>query len=147
MKTVDGICAVIMRGLTGAEEVLLVREQESMQAYGKIAGQESIVMGLMEEGESEEETVRREVLEETGFSVKEMCFLRCLPIPGATAWIFLVEIDVLLPRHSGELSWRWINIEELGKISHLRVPTREAVEMGIATHRKITSFKSTSVPP
>ncbi len=70
------ICPAVIVAVTDGDRLLLTRY------VGRAAGRYALVAGFNEIGESIEDTVRREVLEETGLRVKNLRFYRSQP------WVF-----------------------------------------------------------
>jgi NAD+ diphosphatase len=76
----------------------------------------SVLAGFVEPGESLEQTVAREVLEETGVRVRECRYLASQPwpFPGALMLGFIAWAEPDEPRVTGELEEaRWFTIEEI----------------------------------
>ena len=76
----------------------------------------SVLAGFVEPGESLEQTVAREVKEETGVHVRSCRYLASQPwpFPGALMLGFIAEADASEPRVSDELEEaRWFTVDEL----------------------------------
>jgi NAD+ diphosphatase len=90
----------------------------------------SVLAGFVEPGESLEQTVAREVLEETGVRVRDCRYLASQPwpFPGALMLGFIADAEADEPRVTGELeAARWFTVEE--------VRAAEAREAHEGTHR------------
>ena len=70
------VIVLVSRNTPGGKEVLLVKSKTSVNKYF------SCIAGFIEHGETAEETVKREVLEETGITVKNIRYV------GSQAWPF-----------------------------------------------------------
>lgn len=76
----------------------------------------SVLAGFVEPGESLEQTVAREVLEETGVRVRSVryCASQPWPFPGALMLGFIARAEPDEPRVTGELEdARWFSVDEL----------------------------------
>jgi len=76
----------------------------------------SVIAGFVEPGESLEQTVAREVLEETGVRVRSCRYLgsQPWPFPGALMLGFAAEAGADEPQSSAELEQvRWFTLEEI----------------------------------
>lgn len=77
----------------------------------------SVIAGFVEPGESLEQTVMREVLEETRVRVRSCRYLGAQPwpFPGALMLGFIADAEPDLPQVDGELEEaRWFSVEEIG---------------------------------
>lgn len=77
----------------------------------------SVVAGFVEPGESLEQTVAREVLEETQVRVRSSRYLGAQPWPFPSALMlgFIADAEPDVPRVDGELEEaRWFSVEEIG---------------------------------
>ena len=80
------------------------------------AGRWSVLAGFVEPGESLEQTVAREVLEETGVRVQRCRYLASQPwpFPGTLMLGFLAEAEPDAPRVGDELEdARWFGVDEI----------------------------------
>jgi NAD+ diphosphatase len=76
----------------------------------------SVLAGFVEPGESLEQTVAREVLEETGVRVRDCRYLASQPwpFPGALMLGFVAQAEPDEPRVTGELEEaRWFTVDEV----------------------------------
>jgi NAD+ diphosphatase len=76
----------------------------------------SVIAGFVEPGESLEQTVAREVLEETGVRVRSCRYLASQPwpFPGALMLGFIADADADEPRVGDELEEaRWFSVDEI----------------------------------
>jgi NAD+ diphosphatase len=95
----------------GDGERLLLGRQRSWPAR-----RYSVLAGFVEPGESLEQTVAREVMEETGVRVRKCRYLASQPwpFPGALMLGFIAEADASEPRVTDELEEaRWFTVDEL----------------------------------
>jgi NAD+ diphosphatase len=77
----------------------------------------SVVAGFVEPGESPEQTVAREVFEETRVRVRSSRYLGAQPwpFPGALMLGFIADAEADPPQVDGELEEaRWFSVEEIG---------------------------------
>ena len=77
----------------------------------------SVIAGFVEPGESLEQTVVREVFEETRVRVRSCRYLGAQPwpFPGALMLGFTADAEPDLPQVDGELEEaRWFNVDEIG---------------------------------
>ena len=94
----------------------------------------SLIAGFVETGESVEQAVRREIMEETGVAVKNIRYLSSQPwpFPNSLMLAFTAEWE------SGEAKPDGIELEELGWFSKETLPTIPAP--GSIAHRVIKNF-------
>lgn len=85
------IAPSVIVAITHGEKLLLTRYQASHSAYRNYA----LVAGYIETGETAEDTVRREVMEEVGLKVKNIRYYKSQPWPfsGALLLGFFCELD------------------------------------------------------
>ena len=125
--------AVIVAVTDGAR--LLLGRQASWPAH-----RYSTLAGFVEPGESLEQTVAREVLEESGVRVRNARYLASQPwpFPGSLMLGFLAEAEADTPRVSDELEdARWFTREEVGRA--LRGETGEG-ELGLSPSISISRW-------
>lgn len=102
--------AVIV-AVTDGERLLLGRQS------GWPAGRYSVIAGFVEPGETLEQTVAREVLEETGVRVRHSRYLAAQPwpFPGSLMLGFAAHAEPDEPRVDDELEdARWFSREDIG---------------------------------
>ncbi|MFC0679835.1 NAD(+) diphosphatase [Lysobacter korlensis] len=100
----------VIAAVTDGERLLLGRQA------GWAPGRWSVLAGFVEPGESLEQTVAREVLEETGVRVRECCYLASQPwpFPGALMLGFVAQAEPDEPHVTGELELaRWFTADEI----------------------------------
>jgi NAD+ diphosphatase len=100
----------IIAAVTDGERLLLGRQAAWMPRRW------SVLAGFVEPGESLEQTVAREVLEETGVRVRECRYLASQPwpFPGALMLGFAARAEPDEPRVTGELeAARWFTRDEV----------------------------------
>lgn len=110
--------------------VLLVEEQEDNEPTARKAGQLSIPMGRIEQGETPAQCAEREFLEESGVCVKAEEFIGTYRVPGRDAelHVFLVRMTGQAETHTAErFPVSWVEVGGLARIGNLRYPTQEAV--------------------
>lgn len=100
--------------IRNGEKVVLTKYQASHSAFRNYA----LVAGYVETGESAEETVRREVMEEVGLKVKNIRFYKSSPWPlsGALLLGFVCDLDGddTINREEDELAVaEWIRREDV----------------------------------
>ena len=85
------ICPSVIVAVTDGERILLTKYSDSHSSYRNYA----LVAGYVETGESLEDTVRREVMEEVGLRVKNIRYYKSQPWPFSNALLagFFCEID------------------------------------------------------
>lgn len=122
------IIVLISRG----EELLLARAPRFP------AGMYSILAGFVEPGESLEETVVREVREEVGIEVKDICYFGSQPWPfpnslmiGFTATYASGDI-VIEPKELADAAW--FNKHNLPKIPSKLSIARKLIDWFVSTH-------------
>ena len=102
-------CMIVL--ITRGDEVLLTRKSNW------VAGRYGLVAGFMEPGECLEETVAREVMEETGITVKNLRYVgsQAWPFPSQLMLGFTAEYDAgdIVVDHSELEDARWFNRNEL----------------------------------
>ena len=99
------------------------------------ARRHSVIAGFVEPGESLEQTVAREVLEETGVRVRRCRYLASQPwpFPGALMLGFLAEAEPDEPRVGDELeSARWFSADEIRAAQARDAPTAAGMATGAA---------------
>ncbi len=112
------------------EEILVTRYQEAHNSYRGYA----LVAGYVESGETPEETVRREVMEEVGLKVKNISYVTSQPWPqsGSLLLGFVCDIDgdrdVKVEEDELELA-EWINRKDLPDRSKDASLTSHLIEM------------------
>jgi nudix-type nucleoside diphosphatase (YffH/AdpP family) len=99
----DSVAVLILR--REAQRVILVN-QFKYPTHGKGPGWiVEVTAGAIDPGETPEAAIRREVLEETGFSVTELVSIATFYVsPGGSSeriFLFFAEVDDSLPRASG----------------------------------------------
>lgn len=85
------ICPSVIVGITNGEHILMTRYASNHSSYKKYA----LVAGYAEIGESLEDTVRREVMEEVGLRVKNIRYYKSQPWSFSDALLvgFFCEVD------------------------------------------------------
>lgn len=85
------IAPSVIVAVTNGNKLLLTRYQESHSAYRNYA----LIAGYTETGETAEDTVRREVMEEVGLKVKNIRYYKSQPwsLSGALLLGFFCEVD------------------------------------------------------
>ncbi len=85
------ICPSVIVGITRGDQILLTKYASGHSSYRKYA----LVAGYSEVGESLEDTVRREVMEEVGLRVKNIRYYKSQPwsFSGALLAGFFCEVD------------------------------------------------------
>jgi 8-oxo-dGTP diphosphatase len=132
-----GVGGVVIRG----DSVLLIRRGHAPQK-----GEWAIPGGLVELGETVADALRREVMEETGISVKPVemvaVFEPIIKRKGRVQYHYVV-LDYACQPSSGRLApnsdvsdARWVHRTELGKY-RLRPPTLRAIRQGFAVIGKL----------
>ncbi|MCP5111641.1 MAG: NUDIX domain-containing protein, partial [bacterium] len=99
----DAVAALLVKPKAG--NVILVN-QFRYPAYTNGAGWiTELVAGICEIGESPEETIRREILEEAGYHVGRLEMIsQFFPSPGGSSeriFLYHAEVDESLPRETG----------------------------------------------
>ena len=97
--------------VSDGERLLLGRQA------GWPAGRYSVIAGFVEPGETLEQTVAREVLEETGVRVRRSRYLAAQPwpFPGSLMLGFAAEAEPDEPRVDDELEdARWFGLDDIG---------------------------------
>lgn len=95
----------------------------------------SLIAGFVEPGESLEQTVAREVMEETGVRVRSCRYLASQPwpFPGALMLGFIADADASEPRVGDELEEaRWFTVDDIRAASARDVPADGSVPDGSA---------------
>ena len=106
------ICPAVIVGVTKGDEMLLTRY--AGRSYKKYA----LIAGFAEVGETIEETVHREVMEEVGLPVKNIRYYKSQPWPPSSSLLFgfFCELDgsndIKLDDHELE-SAEWIDRDQL----------------------------------
>lgn len=123
------ICPSVIVGIRNGNKLLLTRYQASHSPYRKYA----LVAGYMETGETAEDTVRREVMEEVGLKVKNITYYKSQPWPfsGALLFGFFCDLDGsdAIVREEAELEEAvWVEREELPDRSYDVSLTSEMME-------------------
>ena len=93
----------------------------------------SVIAGFVEPGESLEQTVAREVMEETGVRVRHCRYLASQPwpFPGALMLGFIADADASEPRVGDELEEaRWFTVDDIRAASARDVPADGSVDDG-----------------
>lgn len=85
------IAPSVIVAVTNGNRLLLTRYQKSHSAYRNYA----LIAGYIETGETAEDTVRREVMEEVGLTVKNIHYYKSQPwsLSGALLLGFFCEVD------------------------------------------------------
>ncbi len=130
--------AVIV-AVTDGERLLLGRQEGWPQRRF------SVVAGFVEPGESLEQTVVREVFEETRVRVRSCRYLGAQPwpFPGALMLGFIAEAEADPPQVDGELEEaRWFSVEEIGAARNRDKDDQEAILLspGISIARSLIDF-------
>ncbi len=83
------ICPCVIVGILHEDKILVTRYK------GENRGRYALVAGFTEIGETIEETVHREVMEETGLHVKNLRYYKCQPWPYSESLLFgfFCELD------------------------------------------------------
>lgn len=110
------ISPCIIVAITKGESILLVRHIR----HGKASTIHTLIAGFVEPGESVEQAVHREVLEETGLKVKNLkyCFSQSWPFPHSLMLGYTAEYDsgiLTLDKHE-LFDGGWFNRKELPDI-------------------------------
>lgn len=117
--------------------ICAITEQTSNESYGKKAGLCTIPMGRVNSPEYIEDSVKREVYEETGYNeVKLIGIVGIYQIPGAIGIVYLAEV-------TGEPDEGWRNFGEVGEVQwvadnyfdNTRIKTRPAVRTILRDYR------------
>lgn len=118
-KISPAVIVLIKKG----NQILMARKKDFPQAaYGLIAG-------FSEPGETLEETVRREVYEEVGLHVKNICYTgsQSWPFPDSLMLAFTADYD------SGEISLHDHELEKAGWYDYNHLPGKPSSPISIAT--------------
>lgn len=104
----------VIVAVTNGDKLLLTRYQATHSSYRKYA----LVAGYAEVGESVEETVRREVMEEVGLKVKNITFYKSQPWSFTDTLLlgFFCEVDgdTTITREEAELAEAvWVDKSEI----------------------------------
>ena len=85
------ICPSVIVAVRNRDRLLLTRYQASHSPYRNYA----LVAGYVETGETAEDTVRREVMEEVGLKVKNITYYKSQPWPFSGAFLmgFFCDVD------------------------------------------------------
>lgn len=86
-----GICPSVIVGIISGDKILMTKYSQGHSRYRKYA----LVAGYVETGESLEDTVRREVMEEVGLHVKNICYYKSQPWSFTDALLvgYFCEVD------------------------------------------------------
>lgn len=108
------ICPSVIVGILNGDQILMTKYARRHSAFQKYA----LVAGYVEVGESLEDAVRREVMEEVGLRVKNIRYYKSQPWPftGALLAGFFCEVDgdAAITLDKGELSEaRWFDREHI----------------------------------
>lgn len=123
------IAPSVIVAVTDGERLLLTKYNSAHSAYKKYA----LVAGYCETGESAEDTVRREVMEEVGLKVKDISYYKSQPW-GFTGTLLLGYFAVLdgsdkLTMDESELSKaQWFHRNEIPKTDSSISLTNEMIE-------------------
>lgn len=110
------ICPCVIVGILHEDKILVTRYK------GENRGRYALVAGFTEIGETIEETVHREVMEETGLHVKNLRYYKCQPWPYSESLLFgfFCELDgssrIILEEDELAMA-KWISREELDVVS------------------------------
>lgn len=123
------ICPSVIVAIRNGNKLLLTRYQPSHSPYRKYA----LVAGYTETGETVEDTVRREVMEEVGLHVKNITYYKSQPWPfsGALLFGFFCDLDGSdqICREEAELEEAvWVERENLPDRSYDVSLTSEMME-------------------
>lgn len=123
------ICPSVIVAIRNGNKLLLTRYQASHSAYRNYA----LVAGYMETGETAEDTVRREVMEEVGLKVKNITYYKSQPWPFSGAFLmgFFCDVDGddTISREEEELAEAvWMEREDLPDRSYDVSLTSEMME-------------------
>lgn len=123
------ICPSVIVAIRNGNKLLLTRYQASHSPYRNYA----LVAGYVETGETVEETVRREVMEEVGVKVKNITYYKSQPWPfsGALLFGFFCDVDGSdeIVREEAELEEAvWVEREDLPDRSYDVSLTSEMME-------------------
>lgn len=137
------IVGIVHYGENGAEDKVLVA-----RGIGRPVNARSLVAGFAETGETIEQTVKREVLEEVGLHVKNLRFYKTQPWPLSSSLLFgfFCEVDGNAEIHvqEEELDWAdWIPRNELLEDDTNYSLTREM--MGVMRAGKEREYPVTSL--
>lgn len=111
-KEYPKICPCVIVGVTNKDKILVTKYRERVTRYY------ALVAGFAEVGETIEETVHREVMEETGLRVKNLKYYKSQPWPLSESLLFgfFCEVDGSdeIVMDENELSMAaWISRDEL----------------------------------
>lgn len=120
------ICPAVIVAVTDGDRVLLTKYR------GRQAGDWALVAGFNEIGESIEDTVRREVMEEAGLRVRDITFYKSQPWPftGTLLFGFFCRVDGGrdIVMDEGELSVaEWVERGSIGLADNDLSLTREMI--------------------
>lgn len=106
------ICPCVIVGVIHEDKILVTKYRDRKTNYY------ALVAGFAEVGETIEETVHREVMEETGVKVKNLRYYKCQPWPFSESLLFgfFCELDGCdeITMEEDELSVaKWISRDEL----------------------------------
>lgn len=109
------ICPCVIVGIVHEDKILVTKYK------GPDTGRFALVAGFTEIGETIEETVHREVYEETGLYVKNLHYYKCQPWPFSESLLFgfFCELDgsSRITLQEDELSMaKWISRDELSVV-------------------------------
>ncbi|MCD5986375.1 NAD(+) diphosphatase [Pseudomonas phytophila] len=116
--------------ITRGDEVLLARSPRF------VTGVYSTLAGFVEPGESAEDCVRREVMEEVQVKVKNIRYVgsQCWPFPHSMMLGFHAEFDSgeIVPQPDEIEDARWFNINDLPPLPASRSIARHLIELYLA---------------
>lgn len=110
------ICPCVIVGILHEDKILVTRYK------GENRGRYALVAGFTEIGETIEETVHREVMEETGLHVKNLHYYKCQPWPYSESLLFgfFCELDgssrIILQEDELAMA-KWVSRDELDVVS------------------------------
>lgn len=140
-KTCPNCSTLIFPPVFPAMVVLIWRENEILLARSPHFPSEvySILAGFVEPGETLEQTVRREVREEVGISIKNLTYVASQPWPFVSNLMlgFTAEYDKgdIQVNHAELEDAKWFSLEKLPKLPKPMTLSRQIIDTHIAKKR------------